>query len=181
MMIRVANEHERFAEVVYGRYRGLKGPGVVIKIPGSEWRLLRLRVGDRGELVSPELGRFYGTDLLVAVEQKTPLGTIIRIIGFEGAGLEACIRVIPENKCSPIKGHPVKKKYLRTFPKIFRRVEQQKAITVDSQLLFSLDWALFLFWRQKGSDKSHHQWHIGENPVSQRTSSPSRISSSAGC
>ena len=63
MMIQVVNAHERFVEVAYGRYRGLKGPGIIAKLPGSEWKLVRLRVGDRGELVSPELGRFHDADL----------------------------------------------------------------------------------------------------------------------
>ncbi len=45
LSIRIANENERFAVFVLGRFAGYKGPGLVLKMPG----------GTRAAPISPEL------------------------------------------------------------------------------------------------------------------------------
>jgi hypothetical protein len=42
-----------------------------------------LRLGDRGELVSPEIGRFNDKDIPVIIDSGTQIGSLIKIIGFD--------------------------------------------------------------------------------------------------
>lgn len=62
---------------------GLKGPGLVLKSPGSESKWTKIVVGDRGELVAPEVGSFKKIQIPVRGDGQIKVGSIIRIIGFE--------------------------------------------------------------------------------------------------
>ena len=93
--LRVASEHERFAEIDVGRFTGFKGPGVVFKLSrGAEW--LRVKVGDRGELLAPRVGRFGGHDLPVETTGVVEPQEFVRVTGFEGEGRDARLIVSPD-------------------------------------------------------------------------------------
>lgn len=81
--IKIASENERFAAFTLGRFKGLKGPGLVLKIPGSESKWTKIAVGDRGELVAPEVGSFKKIQIPVRADGQIKVGSIVRIIGFE--------------------------------------------------------------------------------------------------
>jgi len=81
--IKIASENERFAAFSLGRFMGLKGPGLVLKSPGSESKWTKIAVGDRGELVAPEVGNFKKIQIPVQVDGQIKVGSIIRIVGFE--------------------------------------------------------------------------------------------------
>jgi len=53
--IRVANANERFAVYAIGRFVGLKGQGVLLKIPGGGTEWIRVALGSEGEVQSNEL------------------------------------------------------------------------------------------------------------------------------
>jgi hypothetical protein len=81
--IKAAADQERFAVIAIGQFKKLKGPGVLFKFFGREVEWVKLRLGDRGELVSPEFGRFQDKDIPVIVDSGTKVGSLIKIIGFD--------------------------------------------------------------------------------------------------
>ena len=78
--IKVASHQERFAVIRLGQFKGFKGPGLHLRFFGH-WT--RLRLGDRGELVSPEIGRFHGKAIPLLVDSNVRIGSMIRITDFE--------------------------------------------------------------------------------------------------
>lgn len=80
--LRIASEGERFAAFVLGRYIGLKGPGLLWKMPGQTGQWVRLRLGERGEMLGPDVARFGEHDVPVNTESPVRLGAFIRIAGF---------------------------------------------------------------------------------------------------
>lgn len=90
--IRIVSENERIAVYALGRFGGFKGPGLLWRLPGqaSEW--VRLRVGERGEMIGPDTARFGRHDLPVTSESDVRLGSFIRIVGFD----EQSVRVEPD-------------------------------------------------------------------------------------
>jgi hypothetical protein len=83
-MVKVASEYERFATFTLGRFGGLKGPGLVLKSPDSESKWTKLAIGDCGELVAPEVGSFKKIQVPVQGDGQIKVGSVIRVIGFEG-------------------------------------------------------------------------------------------------
>ena len=58
-MVGIACENERFTISALGRYRGLRGLGLVLKSPDLETKWVNpFVVGDRGELVAPGVAGF---------------------------------------------------------------------------------------------------------------------------
>ena len=80
--LRIASNGERFAVFVLGQFSRLKGPGLLWKMPGQTERWIRLRLGERGEMLGPDMARLREHDIPVSVESPLPLGTFIRIAGF---------------------------------------------------------------------------------------------------
>jgi hypothetical protein len=80
--IKIVQEQERFAVIKLGKFYELKGPDLLFKLLGGNSEWIRLRLGDRGELVSPEFGRFKDKDIPVTIDSGTQIGTVMKIIGF---------------------------------------------------------------------------------------------------
>ena len=59
-------------------------------------RAIRIKVDDRGEIISSERLKVNGTELSCLAEQNLRPGTLVRIVGFEGQMSESVARVIPE-------------------------------------------------------------------------------------
>lgn len=86
--IRVAGEHERFAVIALGQLKGFKGPGLLLKLDlNTQW--LRVKVGDRGELLAPGVVRLGGRELPVADRGGLSPLQLVRVTGFEGKGPDA--------------------------------------------------------------------------------------------
>jgi hypothetical protein len=83
MAVRVAPEHHRFAVFVGGKYTGLKGPGILVRMPGPGTKWLRLRVGDRVEVISTNVAKVGNFHLPVTIESRDA-GTGMRIKAFRG-------------------------------------------------------------------------------------------------
>jgi|SRR6266853_192810 len=85
MAIRIANDNERFAVFTLGRFVGLKGPGLVMTIPGSGSNFHRVALGAEGEIQSNELVLIgnrtipFTSDATVRSRQK------VRVCGFDSA------------------------------------------------------------------------------------------------
>ena len=89
--IKIAAEKDRFAVFRLGRYAGLKGPGLLLKLSGSETQWERLTVGTRGELVAPGVGQFKKVQVPVEIDKGVHAGSVIRIIGFTGDSVLAML------------------------------------------------------------------------------------------
>lgn len=83
MAVRVAPEHHRFAVFVGGKYTGLKGPGILVRMPALGTKWLRLRVGDRVDVISTNLAK-VGNFHLPVTRESGDAGTGMRIKGFQG-------------------------------------------------------------------------------------------------
>jgi hypothetical protein len=81
--VRVAPDRHRYAVFVGGKYTGLKGPGLLFRMPAPATRWLRLRMGDRVEIVSMNLAKIGNFHAPVAVESGDA-GAVMRIKAFQG-------------------------------------------------------------------------------------------------
>lgn len=91
-LLRVVAEGSRYAVFELGKFKGLKGAGVVFRAPFGmdEWVLLEL--GAKGELVRPGVLKVTGRFLPVEPDDAVPLGSVVRIAQFRGN----TVVVVPE-------------------------------------------------------------------------------------
>ena len=80
--IKIVPEHERFAVFRLGKFMGFKGPGLVYKL-GSTEKWVKIKPGDRGELMDTALAKIHDIDLPVQVDGKAGVGQAIRVKGFQ--------------------------------------------------------------------------------------------------
>jgi regulator of protease activity HflC (stomatin/prohibitin superfamily) len=79
--IKIARESQRLVVYRFGRFFGLKGPGLIFIIPGVD-KCTKINVGDRGELLSQDLARIRNADLPVKVLGNVEVGKTVRIQSF---------------------------------------------------------------------------------------------------
>lgn len=84
LSIRVASENERFAVFMVGRFAGLKGPGLVLKVPGAS-DLVRIALGAEGEVQSNELVSIGTRSIPYVAGGLVRSGAKVRVSGFESA------------------------------------------------------------------------------------------------
>ncbi len=101
---RIANESERFAVFVLGRFHSYKGPGLVIISP-SITKVARLKIGDIGTLTSSEFARFGEIDIPVSNTDSLKQGQAVRIDGFDGVEPRLVASSIPAKTMCPKCGH----------------------------------------------------------------------------
>ena len=89
----IAAEAERFAVITLGRFAGYRGPGLVVILPIVS-RVFRLRIGDTGSLVGPELATFANVDVPVTGVNSIKVGSTIEITGFDEHGPVISLAVI---------------------------------------------------------------------------------------
>lgn len=82
--IRIAQESERFAVSVLGRFVGLKGPGLLLKWPDTASRWVRLRLAQNGEFVGGGLVQFGEVAVPVRLQSPVDPGDVVQIISFRG-------------------------------------------------------------------------------------------------
>lgn len=88
MAFRIANESERFAVFALGRFVSLKGPGLVLRLPGSGYDFHRVALGAEGEVQSSELVMIGSHAVPFASKKSVRLGTRVRVSGFDSARVE---------------------------------------------------------------------------------------------
>jgi len=79
--IKIARENQRFVVYRLGRFFGLKGPGLVLILPGID-KCTKINAGDRGELLAQGLVRIGNVDIPVTVMGRVELGKTVRIQSF---------------------------------------------------------------------------------------------------
>jgi len=80
--VKIAAENERFAIHVLGRFDGFKGPGPLFKLHGVEHQWTRIRLGERGVLVAPEVIRLHNRDLPISTSSSIEVGEVVTVSGF---------------------------------------------------------------------------------------------------
>ena len=101
--IRIANENERFAVFILGRFSKFVGPGLVFK--ANTMKLVRLRIGDLGVVMGPEFVRFGESDVPVSQAGEFRVGDSVRILSFgENGPFLARSDETPTQRC-PKCGH----------------------------------------------------------------------------
>ena len=100
---KIAQENERFAVFVTGYFAGFKGPGLVFKTAAH--KLVRLKIGDIGTLISYEFARFGEDDIPVAKTEKLRVGDPVRIERFDDSGLYVVKSSVPAKTRCPECGH----------------------------------------------------------------------------
>jgi len=88
MAIRIANENERFAVYALGRFVGLKGPGLVLKVPGGGYDFHRVALGSEGEVQSSELVLIASRAMPFISKTSVRTGAKVRVCGFDSARVE---------------------------------------------------------------------------------------------
>ena len=99
--LRIVGENERFAVYALGLFVGLKGPGLVLKFPGSASKFTRVALGAEGEIQSNELALFGGNPMPYKALAALRAGSKIRVTGFEKAAVlvEAIQQFVVCEKC----------------------------------------------------------------------------------
>ena len=80
-MIIIAQENERFAIIVLGRFQKLKGPGLVLMLPGTPGVWKRIAIGDEGEYIGGRIAKFGDTSIPIEAINITE-GHRVRITSF---------------------------------------------------------------------------------------------------
>ncbi len=102
--IKIADESERFAVFVLGRFMDFRGPGLVFVAPGTQ-RIVRLKIGDIGSVKGPDFVAFGEVDIPIGGLTSFRVGQSVRIDRFDGAKpVLTASSVAPKNTC-PNCGH----------------------------------------------------------------------------
>ena len=85
--IKVLSDNQRLAMFKLGIFVKLLGPGLVIQFGRHVYKWKKVTVGDVGELIAPDAGRFQDKkhqsfDLTVEMSDSARIGNLIRITGF---------------------------------------------------------------------------------------------------
>jgi hypothetical protein len=100
----VVGEHERMAVSTLGRFAGVKGPGLLIKLSGGTDQWHRIAAGDRGEVLAAGVVRIGGTNLPLDDQSVAAPGELVRVVGFTESAVqvrrdEVQTRIITCEKC----------------------------------------------------------------------------------
>jgi len=102
--LKIANESERFAVFILGRFQAFKGPGLVLITPYTQ-KVHRLKVGDIGVLTSSEFARFDTVDIPVSNVGSLRQGQAVRIDGFDGVEPRLSASSVSAKTICPNCGH----------------------------------------------------------------------------
>jgi len=85
--IKVLSDNQRIAKFKLGIFEMFIGPGLVIQFGRHVFKWKKVTVGDVGELIAPDAGRFPDKkdkffDLPVEMSDSARVGNLIRISGF---------------------------------------------------------------------------------------------------
>jgi hypothetical protein len=82
LAIRVAKENERFVVFAIGRFAGIKGPGLLFKVPGGAAQWVRVALGAEGEVQSDQLVLVAGHPVPYFSNGSVRAGTKVRVVAF---------------------------------------------------------------------------------------------------
>ena len=93
----IAGESQRFATFKLGRFSGFTGPGLIIGSP--YWQMLRLSIGDVGEVTSSEFVQFRGQDVPIKRASEFTVGQAVRIDAFVEDGPKLVVAEAFKRRC----------------------------------------------------------------------------------
>ncbi len=91
--LKIANEHERFAVIVMGRFQKLIGPGIVLS-GGVGRQLTRIALGQEGRYLGDALAQFSGAAIPVQAP-RIATGNVVVIESFRDGKVWVADRGIP--------------------------------------------------------------------------------------
>lgn len=80
--IRVLQEDERFVEVANVDSSRLRGPGIVLALPGSKPARARVALGDRGTFLGDGVVSINGVSFPASMDSSIEKGDLVTIISF---------------------------------------------------------------------------------------------------
>ena len=99
----IAGEHQRFATFKMGRFSGFTGPGLIIGTP--YWQMVRLSIGDIGEVTSAEFVKFAGAEIPMTDASDFLVGQAVRIDSFQESGPVLSVSHEAVRRLCPNCGH----------------------------------------------------------------------------
>lgn len=102
--LKIAEESERFAVFMLGRFQAFRGPGLVFIAPFIQI-IHRIRVGDTGTLVSSEFANLAGVDVPISNPGSIRPGQAVRVDGFDGVEPRIAASSLPAKNQCPKCGH----------------------------------------------------------------------------
>ncbi|MBN1473095.1 MAG: hypothetical protein JW914_00625 [Syntrophaceae bacterium] len=79
--LKVSSEYQRIAVFRLGIYFGIKGPGLIVVIPIID-KCHKFSIGDHGQLISDNIGKFKEAEVPVEYSTKIYVGSQIKVSGF---------------------------------------------------------------------------------------------------
>jgi hypothetical protein len=81
-VIRIVPDRSRYAVFQAGNFIELKGPGLLVKLPGRSQKWVRLSVGDKADLIDLHLAAINGVNIPIESEEGEASGIGMRVSGF---------------------------------------------------------------------------------------------------
>lgn len=83
-VVRIVPDRSRYAIFREGRFIELKGPGILVKLPGRSDKMVRLSVDDKANMIELHLAAINGVNVPIESEEGTTSDTEMRVSGFRG-------------------------------------------------------------------------------------------------
>ena len=81
-VVRIVPDRSRYAIFREGRFVELKGPGLLVKLPGRSDKWVRLSVDDQADMIDRHLAAINGVNVPIETEENETSGTGMRVSGF---------------------------------------------------------------------------------------------------
>ena len=81
-VIRVVPDRSRYAVFHEGNFVGLKGPGLLVKLPGRSYKWIRLSVNDKAEVIDSNQAAINGVNVPIELDESEASGPAMRVRGF---------------------------------------------------------------------------------------------------
>ncbi|MBN1473056.1 MAG: hypothetical protein JW914_00430 [Syntrophaceae bacterium] len=79
--LKIASEYQRITVFRLGRYFGIKGPGLIVIVPIID-KCHKFSIGEHGQLISENTGKFKEAEIPVEYNTKIYVGSQIKVTGF---------------------------------------------------------------------------------------------------
>ena len=81
-VVRIVPDRSRYAIFREGRFVELKGPGLLVKLPGRSDKWVRLSVDDQADMIDRHLAAINGVNIPIETEEGAVSGSGMRVSGF---------------------------------------------------------------------------------------------------
>jgi hypothetical protein len=81
-VIRIVPDQSRYAVFKEGTFIELKGPGLIVKLPGRSQKWVRLSVGDKANMIDLHLAAINGVNISIELEEGAASDARMIVYGF---------------------------------------------------------------------------------------------------